>query len=190
MEERYILGQQALTPDGAVYQIIWDEPYNENITPDAIAQELPNRAPENTVAGSTCIYNTEDADGYPVEWLFAFDGTNWALDRVVRGGSAGGGGGGTSFPTFTNTGESWTCDMTYGEAKEVYDANKLGTRFESCPCKKSVFGDTGWDVMMYMLRSDIKGTTRPPMPSDLVACLVSGDVLYGNDNNFYVMDSV
>ena len=105
-------------------------------------------------------------------------------------GDAGGGGGGTSFPTFTKTGGSWTCDMTFEEAKEVYDANKLGARLKNCPCKKSIFGDTGWDVMMYMLRSDIEGTTQPPMPSDLVACLVSGDVLYGNDNNFYVIGSV
>lgn len=90
MESRFILGQQALTPDGAVYQIIWDEPYNEIVTPDIVVNGLITRAPEDTVAGSTCIFNTEDADGYPVEWLFAFDGTNWALDRVIRGGSAGG----------------------------------------------------------------------------------------------------
>lgn len=116
MEKRFILGQQALTPDGAVYQIIWDEPYNESITPDAVVQELPNRAPENTVAGSTCIYNTEDADGYPVEWLFAFDGTNWALERVVRGGSAGGGGGDftTASVTITNNStQTFTLSIPY-----------------------------------------------------------------------------
>lgn len=100
MESRYILGQQALTPDGAIYQIIIDAPYNENTTPDAVAPMLSDEAPEDTVAGSTCIFNTEDADGYPVEWLFAFDGTNWALDRVVRGGSAGGGGASTADVTF------------------------------------------------------------------------------------------
>ena len=91
MEERLIVGQQALTPDGAVYQIIWDEPYTPVSTPESVALMLELRTPKDAIAGSTCVYNTESADGYPVEWLFSYDGTNWALERVVRGGSAGGG---------------------------------------------------------------------------------------------------
>lgn len=118
MKSRFILGQQALTPDGAVYQIIMDEPYDENTTPDAVVQMLSDDAPENTVAGLTCIYNTEDAGGYPVEWLFAFDGTNWALDRVIRGGSAGGGGVAIPLIELTpigETGGTYTSTIPFGE---------------------------------------------------------------------------
>lgn len=101
MESRFILVQQALTPDGAVYQIIWGMPYDESIKPKLVANlGLPPVTPDDAIAGSTCIFNTEDADGYPVEWLFAFDGTDWALERVVRGGSVGSaGGGGATFPS-------------------------------------------------------------------------------------------
>ncbi len=147
MERRFILGQQALTPDGAVYQIIWDEPYNENITPDAVARALSGDAPENTVAGSTCVYNTEDADGYPVEWLFAFDGTNWALDRVVRGGSAGGGGG-DGIPEVTITP---TSDMsgTYTSTIPYADLRDKALRYDKSggyPVRVLV-PVAGWDVM-------------------------------------------
>lgn len=126
MEERFILGQQALTPDGAVYQIIWDEPYDERTTPELVAQGLPNRAPDNTVAGSTCIFNTEGEDGYPVEWLFAFDGTNWALERVVRGGSAGGDGYRTAQVEFILEGISSA--VVYGAFTDPLNGTVYGKR--------------------------------------------------------------
>ena len=203
MENRFILGQQALTPDGAVYQIIWDEPYDEHITPDAVAQVLPIRAPEDTVAGSTCIFNTEDADGYPVEWLFAFDGTNWALDRVVRGGSAGGGGGGgVSFPTFVMIVNSstatitWQCDMTYAEVSAVYEREALGQPSD-CPCKYQTRNGDIWRKMEYWTKEDIEGegiTFDTALPSTVIGGFMvrttvsdggKPNVLYANDGNFY-----
>ena len=142
MESRYILGQQALTPDGAVYQIIWDEPYNEDVTPDLVAQVLQYRAPENTVAGSTCIFNTEDADGYPVEWLFAYDGTDWALDRVVRGGSTGDGG--ATFPTFTFN-DGWTCDLSYGDCAHLISTGGA----TNYPCKIEIIPADRYALMAF-----------------------------------------
>lgn len=210
MESRYILGQQALTPDGAVYQIIMDEPYDESTTPDEVAQDLPYLAPEDTIAGSTCIFNTEDADGYPVEWLFAFDGTNWALDRVIRGGSAGGGG--ATFPTFTmhknpSTGvTTWECDMTYADVSAVYDREALGESFSDCPCKyQSRTTSLSWHKMRYWTKQTIEAfmedegvTLDPALPATVVGGFVIIETLgsimnfqgvYANDGNFYTFTS-
>ena len=41
-----------------------------------------------------------------------------------------GGGGGATFPTFTLSGGSWSCDMTYAEAKANYEANVLGNEVD------------------------------------------------------------
>lgn len=105
-------------------------------------------------------------------------------------GDAGGGGGGTSFPTFTKTGtNSWTCDMTFEEAKAVWDAESLGTRIKVCPCLFNSGLLKVWNDMGYFLRSDIESETQPPMPSDLIGCLAVDQVFYGNDNNFYIVES-
>lgn len=41
--------------------------------------------------------------------------------------------GGVAFPTFTQSGESWSCNMTYAEAKTYWATYNLNT---ICPCQK------------------------------------------------------
>lgn len=43
------------------------------------------------------------------------------------------GGGGGDYPTFTQSGESWSCNMTYAEAKTYWTTYNLNT---ICPCQK------------------------------------------------------
>lgn len=142
---------------------------------------------------------TEDASEFPIDMDLVADGSIWENDgtRYVYDlvghewkKEESGGGGGTSFPTFTKTGaNSWTCDMTFEEAKAVWDAENLGTRVKVCPCIFNGGIAKQWNNMTYVLRSDVEGDTQPPMPSDIVGCLRTGDVYYGDDNKFYGMSA-
>lgn len=124
MEKRFILGQQALTPDGALYEILLSD--RENQSADAIVSYLGDNSPEDIMAGSVAYYNTVDADFYPVEYKFEYDGS-WKMARVLRGNVSGESGGGVVIPEITipSSGNTYTSTVSYDDMMQAIDESSF-----------------------------------------------------------------
>ena len=122
---------------------------------------------------------------------------NPSLKKSYANGSWGdAGGGGVSFPTFTKTGESWTCDMTYEEVESVYSNEALGAPVPTCPCVCHGSDYVDWGAMEHITKEEIDGTGvefNPALPETIIGGYSVRYVnnsspfgLYANDGNFYV----
>lgn len=139
---------------------------------------------------------TEDADEFPIDMDLVADGSVWENDgvkSVLTDGEwvAEGSGGGMSFPIFTSAGASLTCDMTYEEAKAVFDAEALGGIAKLCPCKTNLSGSLFWGEMEYKTKDRLEElleglTFEPALPTTLGGGLyVEGTLLFGSDGIVY-----
>lgn len=72
----------------------------------------------------------------PTVWNAGDVVTAEKLNKLEQG-VAEGGGGGTTFPTFARGDGGWSCDLTYAEAKAVWEENKDLALPNSAPCMMS-----------------------------------------------------
>lgn len=103
-----------------------------------------------------------------------------------------GGGGKTIFPTFTRKSGSWLCDLTYSEAKAVWEENKEFALPHSAPCHMS---DT-WSSYLF-----VDGETFAEekdyyegVPADVTEGITAWNTefqdppfIFGSDGNFYLL---
>lgn len=123
----------------------------------------------------------------PTVWNAGDVVTAEKLNKLEQG-VAEGGGGGTTFPTFTNNGSRWSCDMTFTEALAVYNEKVLD---DVCPCVKIQRNVSIWDMLFYNADKEAIDRDYDNVPTEVTAGLgfSNGNVLWGNDGNFYELKS-
>lgn len=126
----------------------------------------------------------------PTVWNAGDVVTAEKLNKLEQG-VAEGGGGKTIFPTFTRKSGSWLCDLTYSEAKAVWEENKEFALPHSAPCHMS---DT-WSSYLF-----VDGETFAEekdyyegVPADVTEGIIAWNTefqdppfIFGSDGNFYL----
>lgn len=102
-------------------------------------------------------------------------------------GDAGGGGSGFDVPIFAQSGKSWSCDMTYEEAKASYvatvDSHGCGLAYKS--------GNSEEKAWEYDVLASGEMLSEFEIPETVNECLVlldqrgNPEMLFADDGNFY-----
>lgn len=126
----------------------------------------------------------------PTVWNAGDVVTAEKLNKLEQG-VAEGGGGGATFPTFTRGSEGWECDITYAEAKAVWEEYKDAALPNTAPC---LLADT-WSSYLVLSGEDFAGTKDlyEGVPADMTEGILAWNTefeappfIFGSDGNFYL----
>ena len=106
------------------------------------------------------------------------------IDLIATVAPSGGGGGGTTFPTFTENDDVWTCDLTYAQTYAVLLSDGMN---DMIPC--AVVGE-GWTMAYYVPNDEEIQSVFEDIPETVnygfrVIVGQSPLIYYADDGNIY-----